>query len=119
MHNQILELLNSRGYYFKRNDIITFTPKKPGIYTFWLGNNTKAQPIYVGKHEENIMARLLQHKSNCHNLLLRKYIIAFPESIIIKFITKDRFAPNLSLSKIEKIIINKLNPLTNKTHNII
>lgn len=116
MHNQIIELIESRGIFFRNYDILEMTPRDSGIYCFWLGENTSFPPLYVGK-SKNIRRRLLEHRAECHNEVLRKYIKAFPNLIIVKFIRETKFNRINKLSKIEKTIIQKLQPLTNRTFN--
>lgn len=93
-------------------------PPKPGIYTFWNSTKTFNRPIYIGL-SKNIRKRLMEHRTGCHNPKLRNYIRGYGRSLIIRFLLKENFDENLSLLKIEKTFIKRLNPITNSQNNII
>jgi excinuclease UvrABC nuclease subunit len=92
------------AYHFRKENIDTYVPDKPGIYVFWSGKYC----VYVGQ-AKSLKERLTTHWRKSHNDDVNVWIKALGQKLCITYdvVLKD-------LTKAEQAYINRLKPHLNK-----
>lgn len=102
-----LKILRKRAKRFNLSNILSLPKKSCGVYIFSYGPNY----IYVGQSRgQGVQERLLNHHSHSHNEDFHQWIEALGGDLRFTY----HFCEYEDVNYIERCLINKLSPLTNK-----